>query len=240
MHRASLPLTVAVLQHVPFEGPARIRTWFEGRGHRVDVCHLWNAAPLPRVESTALLVVMGGPMSVSDTERHPWLTVEIELLRHALEEDVPVLGVCLGAQLLAAALGARVYPAAQKEIGWWPVTLDPLFGSSRATVLHWHGDTFDLPPGARRVASSPVCPNQAFLAGSGLGLQFHLESTTGSVRRLARACSHEIGGGTYQVRVAGAAAALERGALRHAGENAAILDRVLERLERDALARRFG
>ena len=137
----------------------------------------------PDLRGYAGIVVMGGTMGAYEADRHPFLGEEIRLLREALDQDVPALGVCLGSQLLAAAGGARVYRGATgPEVGWFPVTRladDPwLEGWPRSfEPLSWHGDTFDLPKGARHLASSERYPQQAFRLGSGLGLQFHVEAT---------------------------------------------------------------
>jgi GMP synthase (glutamine-hydrolysing) len=133
------------------------------------------------------MIVMGGPMGAYEDADHPWLADEKRLLREAVEADVPVWGVCLGAQLLAAALGARVYRGERPEVGLLPVELapsaadDPVFGDAPSSfpTLQWHGDTFDLPAGATLLASSPAYPNQAFRVGRSYGLQFHLEVTLG-------------------------------------------------------------
>jgi GMP synthase-like glutamine amidotransferase len=244
---------VAVLQHVPFEGPALIGEWFLARGHRVSVRALWRGDRPPRPDECDLLVVMGGPMSVGDHDRHPWLPREIDSIRSCLEAGVPTMGVCLGAQLIAAALGARVYPAPQKEIGWWPVELGPALTASRTapdwtptlerlparlTVMHWHGDTFDLPDEATRIASTPVCPNQGFVwRQATVGLQFHLESTPRSASELARACRSDIESGTWQIAASDPVAAMRRGALEHGGAARPVLEAFLGRLERAAVSR---
>jgi GMP synthase (glutamine-hydrolysing) len=132
------------------------------------------------------LVILGGPMNVDETEKYPHLAQEVELIKQALAAGLPTLGICLGAQLMAKALGAKVYPNGVKEIGWYSAELtphadrDPLFegGGKQITVFQWHGDTFDLPPGTVRLASSKLCRNQAFRYGrSAYGLQFHIEMT---------------------------------------------------------------
>src|SRR5262249_43189076 len=146
------------------------------------------AGELPQFEprNFAGLVVMGGPMNVDQVDRYPNLAIEVQWLRQAVEAKLPILGVCLGSQLLAKALGSPVYANRIKEIGWYEVewlpaaTDDPLFSTlpRPTTVFQWHGDTFDLPPGAVQLARSPQCENQAFRYGpSAYGLQFHMEVT---------------------------------------------------------------
>lgn len=247
--RTSGSLRVVVLQHVAFEEPAAIATWFTERGHRVAINRRWLDDELPDPASIDVLVAMGGPMSANDASRYRWIEPEILLIRNAVDSGVPTLGICLGAQLIARALGAAVRTAPQKEIGWWPVEFDAReaapewshFASSlpaRATVLHWHGETFDLPSGAARVASSPACENQGFVFGSNVvALQFHLESTKESIMNLARMSGDDIEYGTYQVRRARAEATLRSGEIRYGGGSRAILSGLLEYLERSALDR---
>jgi GMP synthase (glutamine-hydrolysing) len=173
----------AVLQHVPFEGPGLIATQAHAHGLQLDRRHLYRGDAVPRLDELAGLIVLGGPMGVGDTERHPYLAGEIELLAGAVAAGLPVLGVCLGAQLLACALGGEVGPAASAEVGVGSVALTPagmrddvLGASGRSVpVLHWHADTFTIPPGAELLASSERCVNQAFRVGRALGLQFHIE-----------------------------------------------------------------
>lgn len=175
------------IQHVPYEGPGLIAAEARRREVALSVRHPYRGDRLPAVEELAGLVVMGGPMGVADTSAHPHLAGEIELIAAAVAAGKPVLGVCLGAQLLAAALGARVYRGERPEIGSGCVSLtpdgraDPVLGAAgrdELPVVHWHQDTFDLPFGAVWLARSGLYPHQAFRAGAGAhayGLQFHVE-----------------------------------------------------------------
>jgi GMP synthase-like glutamine amidotransferase len=192
------------LQHVDFEGPAAILTWAQQRDYAVSGSHLYRGDALPPVDAFDLLVVMGGSMSVNDEQEYPWLAAEKALVHEAVRAGKAVLGVCLGAQMIAAALGARVYPAAEKEIGWFPVRRVAATGvgaelPAEFMPLHWHGETFDLPAGAVRLAETAAVPNQAFAVGLRVvGLQFHLEATEESVAALVKNCAHEIKAGRYQ------------------------------------------
>jgi GMP synthase-like glutamine amidotransferase len=186
-------------QHVPFEGPGSIGPWLEARGWSIRTTRLFDEPILPELDDVDLLVVLGGPMSVNDEPTLPWLAPEKAFVRAAIAAGKPVLGICLGAQMIASALGARVYPNAVKEIGWFPVHGVPgsddggfVFPPS-VEVFHWHGETFDLPDGALRLASSPACINQAFRVGRAtIGLQFHLETTPESAREIVAHCRDEL------------------------------------------------
>jgi GMP synthase-like glutamine amidotransferase len=187
------------LQHVPFESPGSILPWLEQRGASVTSTRLFEAHTLPAVGDFDLLVVMGGPMSVNDEAGHPWLIAEKRLVRDAIDTGRAVVGVCLGAQVIASALGCRVYRNEAREIGWFPVSATPAAaaGSLRwpdeLPVFHWHGETFDLPSGAVRLASSEGCLNQAFQIGDRVvGLQFHLEATPETVAAMVEHCRHEL------------------------------------------------
>ena len=172
--------TLLAIQHVPWEGPHRI----------LDACgalHVHTVKPLagqplPPHEEVAGAVVMGGPMNVDEVERFPALAAEREWLAEAVRRELPLLGICLGAQLLARALGAEVRAGEAPEIGFAPVEVgdpdDPVLGglAPRTDVLHWHGDVFDLPDGARPLASSSQTEHQAFRAGSAWGVLFHPEA----------------------------------------------------------------
>lgn len=177
-------MKIHYLQHVPFEGPAGIRLWADQFGHELAGTHLHKDEKLPDIEKTDALVIMGGPMNVHDENQYPWLQREKAFIRECIIRQKKVLGICLGAQLIADVLGAKVVPMKQKEIGWFPLrwTEDainhPIFYEMprQQTVLHWHGDRFDIPDGACHLATSEACDTQAFLYKDHvLGLQFHLE-----------------------------------------------------------------
>ena len=187
------------LQHVPFEGLGSIEPWLVAAGYQVTGTLLFESTDLPALDELDLLVVMGGPMSVNDEEHLPWLAAEKAFVREAIAADKPVLGVCLGAQLIASVMGARVYLNGDKEIGWFPIRGEPsaddaLFGfPSSVEVFHWHGETFDLPLGAVRLATSEASEIQAFQLGrSVLGLQFHLETTPETARRMVAGGASEL------------------------------------------------
>ena len=192
------------LQHVPFEGLGSIEAWLRKEGHEVSCTRFFEGDRLPSPEDLDFLIVMGGPMGVHDEAAHPWLAEEKAFIDRVIEAGSPVLGICLGAQLIAASLGARVFPCPEKEIGWFPVqgieTGDPAAFRfpSEIPVFHWHGDTFELPPGAIRLARSEACPNQAFQLGRRvIGLQFHLETTPESAQAIVRNASGDIVEGRY-------------------------------------------
>ena len=139
---------------------------------------------------------MGGPMGIYDHEEHPWLMAEKKIIRQAIDGGKTVLGICLGAQLIADVLGANVYPGPQKEIGWFPIQRAddaPDFLPDELTVFHWHGDTFEIPDGAIRLASSEACENQGFVYNDRVvALQFHMETTPESMEALIENCGHEL------------------------------------------------
>lgn len=173
---------VIAIRHVAFEDLGSFESVLERRGFTVaylDAARDQIAEPV-RDGDPELLVVLGGPIGAYEDDLYPVLEVEKALIRERISAGRPVLGICLGAQLIAAALGSRVYPST-KEIGWAPVELSPAGARSplaelTGPVLHWHGDTFDLPAGAIHLASTPACRNQAFAIGAHvLGLQFHPE-----------------------------------------------------------------
>jgi GMP synthase-like glutamine amidotransferase len=187
---------------MPFEELGSIEPALRAAGHELSCSRLYDSPELPPLDSFDGLVAMGGPMSVNDEDRYPWLATEKRLIGEAVRAGKRVLGICLGAQLIASGLGARVYPNAEREIGWFPIEGIAADGDAPyrfpASLLafHWHGETFDLPHGAVRLARSAACENQAFSVGSRtLALQFHLETTPASARALVDNCRDELSGG---------------------------------------------
>jgi GMP synthase-like glutamine amidotransferase len=196
-------MKVHVLQHVPFERLGSIESWLAERGADIRYTRFFERDPLPDLGAVDLLVVMGGPMSVNDEADFPWLKLEKQTIRDAVARDIRVLGICLGAQLIASALKARVYPNPVKEIGWFPIegvheSEGAFYFPTRCTVFHWHGETFDLPGGAVQLARSLGCENQAFqLNRHVIGLQFHLEMTADGLRSIVENCHHQLVPGAY-------------------------------------------
>jgi GMP synthase-like glutamine amidotransferase len=164
-------MNVHVLQHASFEGLGGVAPLLAARKAKITTTRFFDSArppALPPLQGLDLVVAMGGPMSVNNEAELPWLVDEKRFIRDAVQRGTPVLGVCLGSQLIASALGARVYRNAQKEIGWFPVEAVPTSGDGnqfvfpeKLNVFHWHGETFDLPPGAIHLARSAACKHQA-------------------------------------------------------------------------------
>jgi GMP synthase (glutamine-hydrolysing) len=204
---AGSKLRIHYLQHAPFEPPAGIAAWALRKGHHWAGSRLYLGEPLPGLDDFDWLVAMGGPMSVHDEALYPWLTGEKKLIEQATKARKRILGVCLGAQLLADVLGAKVRRSRHKEIGWFPVHLTPQGDSSGPLrdfpqsfpSFHWHGETFEIPAGAVHLATTEACKNQAFeFGGIVVGLQFHLEVTRGGVRALIQNCQADLDSGQYQ------------------------------------------
>ena len=175
--------TGLIIRHVPYEGVAGFREPIEAAGYalaRIDVAD--PAFSSLDLGAPDILIMMGGPMGVYEQAAHPWIACQLHRLKARLEADRPTLGVCFGAQMIAAALGAEVYASPRKEVGFHPVTLtqtgaaSPLRHVADVPVLHWHGDTFDLPEHTELLASTGLCTHQAFRRGANLlALQFHAE-----------------------------------------------------------------
>ncbi len=194
---------IYVLQHHPVENLGNIADALEGAALAWQYVHVNEGQPVPAsMKGAGGLIVMGGPMGVYQTDRYPWLRDEMRLIEDAMKSNLPVLGVCLGAQILAAALGAKVERNPNgKEIGWHPIRLDETAKDDRLmrglpatmTPFHWHGDIFDLPPGAISLASSDKTPCQAFRLGDkAYGFQFHFEVTRDGVAAMADAFAKEL------------------------------------------------
>jgi GMP synthase-like glutamine amidotransferase len=193
--------TVLVLKHVPFEGPGAIAHWIDRNGLNLEFCPWYKEPVIKPPEEYAAIVIMGGPMNVHDNDSYPWLPLELDYLRRALVTPVPILGFCLGSQLLALALGANVTRNAYKEIGWFEVTKHPLAESSPVLqgfpatfmTMHWHGDTFSLPQDALPLGSSAACQNQGFVwQNRVVGLQFHPEFTESGLESIIDQCRDEL------------------------------------------------
>jgi GMP synthase-like glutamine amidotransferase len=201
-----MSLRIQIFQHVEFEGPALIGDWAAQNNHQITLTRFFASDTLPEIGSFDLLIVLGGPMGVYDVEQYPWLKEEIDFIRETLNQKTPALGICLGAQLIAAALGAKVYQGGYKEIGWFPLSIlkdnFPLEVQSEIpaepVVFHWHGDTFDLPENSKVLASSTATPHQAFIHNDNvIGLQFHLETTNQAVKNLLEHAGDEVVEGRY-------------------------------------------
>jgi lipoate-protein ligase B len=189
------------LQHVPFEGPAALADWAATRGHSLDCHGLYDSTELPPLENFDGIFIMGGPMNIDEEAVYPWLAAEKTYIRAAMEAGLYVVGICLGAQLIANMLGSPVNRGPAPEIGWFPIQRTAPHPEAptlpdELTVLHWHSDQFELPEGATRLARSEICENQGFIFGSRvLALQCHLESTPASLAALISACGDELADG---------------------------------------------
>jgi GMP synthase (glutamine-hydrolysing) len=229
-------MNVHILQHVSFEGPGEIEPWMRARGHHLTHTHFFRGEHLPDSHAVDWLIVMGGPMNIYEYRNHPWLRDEKRFIERVISRDKCVLGVCLGAQLIADVLGARVYQNYEKEIGWFPIQwhsgaahLVP-HGSSRLEVFHWHGDTFDIPEGGALLADSEGCRHQGFSYGSNVvGLQFHLEMNASGIEAL-------IEHGRADLTARGRFVQTEEEIKRHQPrDTTAVLGHLLGTLERGAL-----
>ncbi len=194
-------MRIHILQHESFESPGFILDWIGEKGHQLTFTKFYEDGMLPLLEDFDWLIIMGGPMGVYEEDKFPWLKLEKEFIKRSIEDRKIVLGICLGSQLIAAVLGAKVYPNKFKEIGWMGVSLTEnsrqnfLFSSLpvRMKVFQWHGDTFDLPAGAVYLAESEACKNQAFMYKENvLALQFHCEVTENSLVEMLEAGKNEL------------------------------------------------
>ncbi|MDM3870702.1 gamma-glutamyl-gamma-aminobutyrate hydrolase family protein [Porticoccus sp. W117] len=192
---------ILVFQHVPYEPLGLLDPMLRRHKHRIRYVNFGrDDATVPALDNYAALIVLGGPMNIGQEAEFPHLELEKRAILQAMELQIPILGICLGAQLVASALGAKVYPAESIEIGWHPVNTtdqaaaDPLAKhfSESEQIFQWHGHTFDLPPGATPLISGELCANQAFRMGnSTYGLQFHLEACESVIERWLTVPQHE-------------------------------------------------
>jgi GMP synthase-like glutamine amidotransferase len=188
------------LQHVPFEDLGIIATWAEEKNILVSRTAFYLNEELPVVDSFDLLVVMGGPMGVHDEDKYGWLKTEKEFIKESIHKKKVVLGICLGAQLIAGVLGAKVYKNPAREIGWFSVRKNTKSESKDTGLFpdefyafHWHGDTFDIPEGSIPIGESGACKNQGFIYKKRvIALQFHLESTQAGIENLIKNCADEL------------------------------------------------
>lgn len=192
-------MTVLISRHVPGEGPGYLTQFLERERIPYRIVRVDAGDALPdRIDALSGLVFMGGPMSVNDPL--PWIPHALNLIRQSIDRDLPVLGHCLGGQLISKALGGSVRPHSVREIGWFPVTVcqNPVaqewtdgIGATFET-FHWHGETFTMPEGSTHILASDACVNQAFVIGKTLALQCHIEMTTAMVRRWTIEGAHEL------------------------------------------------
>lgn len=199
-------MIIHYLQHVPFENLGNIENWARTGAREVSRTRLFAGDTLPDLNQIDLLVILGGPMNIYETDIFPFLTAEKRFVEKAIKREKRVLGICLGAQIIADVLGAKVFRGEQEEIGWFPIERAPEAESDALgkflppsfAAFHWHGDTFDLPTGATHLASSAACQNQAFSCGDKiLAVQFHLEATLKSVRLMIENEGEDLPAGEY-------------------------------------------
>lgn len=197
---------ICIIQHVPYETPGCIEYWIKNKSYRPEIIKIYSGEPLPAIENTDWLIVMGGPMSVHDTGIFPWLAGEKKFISRAIASGKIVIGICLGAQLVAEVLGGRVRRNEFREIGWYPVSrsgtgtgskLTAMFADAE-TVFHWHGDTFEIPDGASHEFASEACRNQCFVYNEKvLALQFHIEVTGSLLEGMILNGKEELVAGKY-------------------------------------------
>lgn len=194
-------INIHILQHEPFEGAGLLEEWAKERGHKLSVTLVYENQVMPSLNAFDWLIIMGGAMSANDEEEYAWIKAEKEVIKQSVEQGKAVIGICLGSQMIASALGKAVYKNKMKEIGWFPLHLtdegmhseflspewnDQLF-------LHWHGETFDLPEGAAHLAFSAGCVNQAFCIGNKVfGFQFHPETNLQTLAQMVNSGAEEL------------------------------------------------
>ncbi len=235
-------MKAVAIRHVAFEDLGALEPVLAARGYSVTILDAGvDEIARAGAREADLLIVLGGPIGVYDVPTYPFLSGELKVIERRLASGTPLLGICLGAQLIAAATGSRVYPGSAKEIGYAPLTLTEAGQRSCLShlgpdlhVLHWHGDTFDLPPGADRLASTAITPNQAFAIGSNaLGLQFHMEADPRRIEQWLVGHASELAGAKVDVNKLRAEAARHGAPVAEAGARAfaAWLDGIAVRAE---------
>lgn len=190
-------MRVHFIQHVYFEDPGHLLEWTKNKHYSTSFTKTFETISFPQLADFDLLVIMGGPMGVYDENKFPWLKKEKQFINDAITANKKVLGICLGSQLIAEALGSKIYPNKEKEIGWWSIKkVNAKFTKNfpgEFVTFHWHGDTFDLPKNAVRLFSTDVCPNQGFLYGSHVAaLQFHPEVTEALISSMIKHEGEEL------------------------------------------------
>jgi len=199
-------MRIHYLQHESFEDPGYILDWAQTHGHSLSATHLYAGETPPRRYEMDWLIIMGGSMNIYEVDKFPWLAMEKNFIGECIERGVKCLGICLGAQLLADVLGGSVTRNPLKEIGWFPVqrtqvaAASPFFAHlpDEFDVMHWHGDTFSIPPGCKHLASSVGCANQAFsYMDHVLALQYHHEFTLSRLDDILRECADELVEGPF-------------------------------------------
>lgn len=193
------------LQHVPFEDIGSLMHDVQAQGHSLSTTYWYKGDAAPALNCFDVLIVMGGPMGVYDDDIYPWLATEKVLIADAIAAGKKIIGICLGAQLIACVLGTKVTRNVHREIGWFPLQINPNSNHPVASILascnkvfHWHGDTFALPPQAQLIASSQACAHQAYVIDNQIyGFQFHLETTEASARALIQHCAEDLDHSMY-------------------------------------------
>jgi GMP synthase-like glutamine amidotransferase len=193
-------------QHVSFEGLGSIEPWAKKMAYEITSTRFFAKDPFPNLDDIDWLIVMGGPMGIYEEEKYPWLSSEKKYIEQAVIRGKIVLGICLGAQLIAYVLGAKIYPNKHKEIGWFPIQKTHETAQTRLAdflpneidAFHWHGDTFDIPKGAIHFVKSEACENQGFIYDDHVvALQFHLETMEKSAKELIDNCLDDITEGPF-------------------------------------------
>ena len=196
-------LRIHYLQHVPYEDLGCIQDWCTAKRHSVAATKFYEEETLPEMASFDWLIILGGPMSVNDSDKFSWIDKEKQFIEKVIKAGKTIIGICLGSQFIASVSGSKIDANPEKEIGWFPILKagesNLLFSNSQEyTVFHWHGETFELPKEAKLLASSEACTNQAFMIGDRiLGLQFHLEVTEDSLAKMVTFGKSELTSGKY-------------------------------------------